>query len=491
MEPVRVESRVVKETLLFEIPSSLLSFVPETVWCPSPSRDHRTSPYPVPQSIRMGVQDSQECGAKFTFPPLAVVVSGKGKKSLVIVSASRNWHRWNFCEFSVREKGVQVKVDLEGHTLPEKIKPFVSVYIVPSREEEKELALLSRGYLYLYPQVLQKKKTHFSWWHKPIYCGWGDQVALSMYLEGPGPEARALAYCNQGLYQRWLGRLQKADIPVGTVTIDAGWSPAGTLEPFKNHWPDLRGFVERQHQQGRHVLLWFGLWFHEGLPDKWCLQAGKKLTVDSTHPGYIKYLRRQIRRLLSPEKNCFNADGFKIDMLQFTPTERHSRGGEQFGRTFSSGPHPRIRPFQSLWGLELLYRLQKEIYQTAKKIKPDALITSSTVHPYFHDTFDMVRLHDTGVITSDVFAAMKARADLARAVLPYHLIDADDWVHSDYHQWLNYTKSSWQLGTPCLFYAERFVASWEKEPLTREIPLKDLASISSCWKKFLQKGEKN
>lgn len=133
------------------------------------------------------------------------------------------------------------------------------------------------------------------------------------------------------------------------------------------------------------------------------------------------------------------------------------------------------------WGCELLHQLQQDIYDAAKSVKPDCLITSSTVHPYFHDTLDMVRLHDMGHVAQDIFAAMGARADLARAALPGKLIDTDDWVHTDYDLWMRYTSGSRQLGVPCIFYSERFMINWRAEPATRSIPLRDLCKIATAW----------
>jgi hypothetical protein len=125
--------------------------------------------------------------------------------------------------------------------------------------------------------------------------------------------------------------------------------------------------------------------------------------------------------------------------------------------------------------------LQKDIYRAAKDAKADALITSSTVHPYFHDTFDMVRLHDMGHVAPDIFAAMRARADLAHAALPGKPIDTDDWIHSDYEMWMRYTSGSGILGVPCIFYAERFMLDWSKEPATKLVPLRDLRRIAKAW----------
>ncbi|MCX7706366.1 MAG: hypothetical protein N2115_08995, partial [bacterium] len=172
----------------------------------------------------------------------------------------------------------------------------------------------------------------------------------------------------------------------------------------------------------------------------------------------------------------------------YTPTERNPIGGEHFGRPIICGKkHPFIKHRGKLWGCELLYKLQKEIYHAAKNTKKDCLITSSTVNPYFYDTFDMVRLHDAGVIfpETDIFMAMKARADLARATLPCHPIDTDDWIHSYYDKWLDFTINSKKIGVPCIFYTERFVLI---RPAPGFLPIKrqDLRIIAKSWKDYIK-----
>jgi len=491
MEPMvkHISFHVAGAKLVAEVPSKDLGFSPTYVWCPSPSRTHRTEPYALPKSIRLGTRDSVEAGAKFTPPPCAVVLLDEEKKLLVSVNAGKGSHLWNFCEFNVSNKKLTVTLDLESHSSGRSVCKHVALSLTGATAGEDLQPLLSRGMETAYPAAFRTPAGRIpDWWRRPIYCGYGDQVAISLFLEGSGPEARSLAYCTQGLYERWLARLNEAGLPIGTVIIDAGWSPGGVWEPYPVQWPDLRGFIDHRHKEGRRVLLWIPTWLCEGLPDSWCITlGGKRLTADPTNSSYRRFIREKIGRLLSPGKSGFNADGFKIDQLQYTPTERTPRGGEQFGRSFNiTGKHPRLKAYGNTWGGELLYLLQKEIYTAAKNAKPDALVTSSTVHPYFHDTFDMVRLHDTGSVDTDVFAAMKARADLARSVLPHHLIDTDNWVHSDYGQWLDYTRRSHQLGVPCIFYAERFVAGWQKEPLISTIPLSDVRKIAAVWRSLFQ-----
>lgn len=472
------------ETIVMRIRATEIGFAPKRVWCPAPSVEHRTASYPVPKTVRIGTKDTAEAGARFSPSPYAVLVESGRRRAFVGIQANAGWHRWNFVSFDVTAKGVAVHVDLEGHTSIRAATPHIRTHVVKGKAGEDRHALLRRGLARLYPAAYKARVREMpAWWKRPIYCGWGDQVGISLKLEGPGLESRCVAYCIQGLYERWTRRLDKAGVPIGTVIIDGGWSAGGVWKPHPSHWPDMKGFIARQHEKGRRVLLWTPLWYHDGLPDAWCAFAGKdRLTADPTNPAYRCLLTAQVRNLLSADG--FDADGFKIDMLGCLPSERAACSFEHFGRNRAiTDPHPRIRIHGRTWGCEALYLLQKTVYDAAKAAKPDALITSSSVHPYFHDTLDMVRLHDTGDVKGDAMTAMKARADLARAALPHHLIDADDWIAFDFEKWLSYTCNSHTIGVPCLFYAEEFVRSFDDEPVTTPVTLSVLKKIARAWRK--------
>ena len=473
------------EGLSAAIPASALPFVLAKVWNPSPSRQHRTAPYELPQRISVGIRGNELCGARYSPPPYAVILEdqGGGRKALVAVAADPGCHLWNIVVFDCTSAGTTVAVDLEGHNRPAAVAPHVRLAVILGADGETRHQLLARGMQALYPECAAAG-TVPEWWLKPIYCGYGDQVTTAVWLEGLGPERRALTYCLQGLYERWTDRLDAARVPYGTVTIDAGWSPSGVWDPNPITWPDLKGFVSRMHDAGKRVLLWIPTWLWDGLPDGWCVFAGAhKLVADPTIPEYREFVTGKVRNLLSPEG--VDADGFKIDQLAYCPCERMPSGGARFGA--SVFPEPTPRPQLSVkgegWGCELLHLLQKTIYDAAKAAKADALVTSSTVHPYFHDTFDMVRIHDMGDVPDDIFAAMKARVDLARAVLPGKPVDTDDWIHTDYQLWLEYTAGSRALGVPCIFYAERFLANLHEEPATTLIPLEDLGKIAAAWRR--------
>jgi len=475
--------RVDGDVLVADAKAGLIGFAPERVWNPSPTVGHRTDPYDVPQRLQMGIRITEETGAKFSPPPFAVVVEAAGRQALVAVGADAGWHLWNQVDFAAGTRGVKALIDLEGHSDPAAVGEHVRVCVMDGRDGESRMDLLARGMRRLYPDGTRGPGRVPRWWLRPIYCGWGDQVTAAMWEGGVGPEGRAGVLCMQELYERWIGRLAKAGVPIGTVIIDAGWSSSALWQPAARRWPDLRGFIARQHDAGRRVLLWAGTWVCGGLPEEWCVLAGgHKVCVDPTNAHYREALKEQVQRLISPD-GC-DADGFKIDQNSRCPSERAPRSPRHIpGRPYHNLKRGRLRLAGEGWGCELLHQHQKDFYEAARSVKPDALITSSTVHPYFHDTLDMVRLHDTGPVPEDVdiMDAMGARAALARAALPGKPIDTDDWVSRDYAMWMRYTTRSRELGVPCIFYSERFMQNWDAEPATRPIPLGDLRRIAKAW----------
>jgi len=486
MSCIEVPLRPANRTqLVAKIKPSELGFTPKAIWCVSPSKKHRTAPYRLPKKIILGCVESYESRAKLTPPPFATIVEGEGQRCLVSVKARPGWHRWNIVTFAATQRQVEVIIELEGHTAPARAVGKVQVQLFPAIEKEGRYELLARGLKSQYPAAYRKPaRPAPKWWSRPIYCGVGDQAAFSIKYSTPETPVTFGQACNQRFYTRAIRRLLEAEVPIGTVTIDAGWSLGDTWQPDTSRWPDLRGFIEDQHAAGRRVLLWIATWYASGIPDEWCLfEDGKKISVDPTNPAYRRYLRNRIRYMLSDEKGCLNADGFKIDQLRREPLEVDWQDQAPSARGYWFKKKPKFKLYRDVWGAELLKQLQQDIYRAAKAAKPDALINSSTVHPYFHATLDQLRLHDIEYTGGDCFAAMKARADLTRACLPYHSIDTDDWLHTDYDKWLDYTMRSPALGVPCIFYSEYFML--ERGKRVKPIPMRDLRRIAQAWRAAL------
>lgn len=496
--------------LVWEMSAKELGLSPQAIWNSSPSVTNFTGYYGLPHLVTQGTTFvMQESASRFSPPPFAVAIRGEnGERVLLTVAADAGHHLFATVEYLAEATGVKVKVELEGHSDPTLEKEHIWLEMTEAQPEESEMALLERGLAHAYPQASHPRKS-YDWWKLPIYCAAGSCIASAFHLAGkPGGEAQHMLLESEWVIQHQLDLLDEAEVPWKTLVIDCGWSPGGVwTKPYPGRWPDLKDFIARQHAKGHKVLLWLGLWFTGGLPDKWCIKARPGATMQKWNPlsgkdvfsrleeperfwadagneEYLAFVAQQVRTLVSPEG--FDADGFKLDMLQQTPCERFAQGREHWDEPLKllKGEHEKATCSNGKWGCELLHDLQKTIYDAAKSVKPDALINSSTVHPYFADTFDMMRLHDTCRIEADtdVFALMSQRAALAKAALPMHEVDADNWIHSYYEKWMDYTLNSWKLGTPCLFYTDRFLMSFTEAPGTCPIPREDLQKLGKNWR---------
>lgn len=317
----------------------------------------------------------------------------------------------------------------------------------------------------LVPSVRREQS---DWWSRPIVCGWGHQcyqADLFRIRSTPErqPDNAAYTLSTQATYADLLARLDAHQLPWGTVVIDARWFLAGGLKNVDvGRWPDLRGFVDAQHRQDRRVLLWWGPWDPEGVPAEQCVRyipgagpsrqnrpgrlskfgapvPGKKLAVDITHPNVRHRIQDQVRRLLGDGPDGVGVDGFKIDHLSAVPGIYDMAFPDGSGRMF---------------GIEAAYACQALLYETAKEVKPDALIIGQSPNPYFADVQDMLRLGDIYSHHQDSVAdEMTFRARMARLGDPGWLIDTDGWPMPSLAAFREYIDLQPDLGVPSLYYA--------------------------------------
>lgn len=297
----------------------------------------------------------------------------------------------------------------------------------------------------------------FSWWSEPIFCGWGEQC----YLQYSNGGAGAADFASQSNYEAWLDALARQGVFPGIVIVDDKWQRAyGSCQPDNAKWPDMKGFIHRQHLAGRRVLLWFKAWDPEGVPPDECVLSvtGRALSVDPSSPAYETRLRRQVALALGG----LGADGFKID---FTAMHPPATAGETFG---------------GIWGVELLKRLLWIIRDEAKKTKRDALIIAHTVNPYLVDVFDVVRLNDVAIVqeSDSYLESMVHRQRVARAACPQLLIDTDNWPSPSVDAWLEYVREQPRLGIPSLYYATHVDESSE------ELDASCFAEIRRSWAEY-------
>lgn len=297
------------------------------------------------------------------------------------------------------------------------------------------------------------------WWERPIFCGWGAQCALAAH-QTSGVAAPALA--RQEHYDRWLATLTEAGISPGTVVIDDKWQETyglGTVATDK--WPDLARWIRGRHDAGQRVLLWWKAWDPEGVPAEECIRdpRGRPVTVDPANPAYRERLTTIVKTLLDPAG--LDADGFKIDFTQ--------RGPSGASLTDSGS-----------WGIALLHQLLTIMAEVARSVRPDALLVTHTVHPWFAGVSTMIRLND--VLETDLDRApvpvadqLRFRAAVTRAALPEHPIDTDQWPMPNRREWRSYVETQAELGVPALYYVDRLDGSGEA--LTAD----DHALVARTW----------
>ena len=269
------------------------------------------------------------------------------------------------------------------------------------------------------------------WWKMPIFCGWGEQCFISDKT-GCKPQDAA----TQQNYEAMIERLDRLGLEPGTVFIDDGWATDNALTVDTNKWPDLRGFVEKQHAKGRKVILWQRVWDCSGFAENMrTSSANYKPTVDPTNPEFLKELQKKIHNILSSDDGCCNCDGFKMDFEDNLPREE-------------SGT---VMHRQGVYGIELMRLLFEAYYRYAKEAKPDALINTSALHPYFADICDQIRLHDYWSTTRSTVGMMKFRSELTRAIMPDVLIDTDHEHTENNQQALMKSLTDSRYGIPCLY----------------------------------------
>jgi hypothetical protein len=309
------------------------------------------------------------------------------------------------------------------------------------------------------PQTtLPREPAGETWWHTPIFCGWGGQSHLASSQGGRAPE-----YARQEVYEQFLQTLDGVNVDPGIIVLDDKWqSTYGENYADETKWPDLHGFVARQHARGRKVLLWLKAWDPEGVPEEECIRNASCLPVgvDPSNPAFERRLRSAVKRMLSPLG--YGADGFKIDFTARIPC----------------GPNLTI--FGDTWGLELMHLYLSILHSEAKRIKPEALIMAHTPHPYLQDVVDMIRLNDING-EHDVNRAMLHRYRVASIACPNTSIDTDDWPMPDRASWRAYTSLQPELGVPSLYYVTHIDSTGEA------LDADDYRLIRESWARYREK----
>lgn len=291
------------------------------------------------------------------------------------------------------------------------------------------------------------------WHRRPIFCGWAEQTALCPAGEEPCDRA------TQENYEDWAKELDARGVPYGTIVVDDKWQKEyGTFEIDKEKWPDMPGFVRRQHEKGRRVLLWIPAYQAEGVPEEFCAKdaEGNSLFAVPGIEGYDAFVREGVMRLVRET----DIDGFKEDWI---------------GRT---GDRPGIENYGVLHGIELVRRFQYVVHDALHAVKPDALLETQTPNPLFRESSDMLRLNDIWFATRDLPEMMRERARIAR-IAGWELLDCDNASPTVIDEWIRYTQLQPYLGVPSLYFLTETESSHER--MTRA----QSDYLRSIWREYI------
>jgi hypothetical protein len=392
----------------------------------------------------------------FTPPPYCFGAQGPNGWMSLGVQAAPGRNQYTDFRYHAQRGSFYLSLAHEGHTTVAGRYPLPAIVMDFGPDEYAVLAqyvlsLHAAGSLPPGP----RQQGRAEWWHEPIFCGWGVQCYHAAVEGGRAPD-----FARQALYEDFLATLEQQQVCPGIVVLDDKWQATyGDNEVDTAKWPDLRGFIDRQHAEGRKVLLWLKAWDPEGIPADECItnSAGLPLAVDPNSIPFEKRLRESVQRMLSP--SGYDADGFKIDFTARIP----------------SGPG--LRTAGNAWGLELMKRYLGQIYTEAKVAKPDALVMTHTPNPYLADVLDMIRLNDINM-HKDIRQAMRHRARVATIACPAAVIDTDNWPITNKADWRAYTELQPDLGVPSLYYASHLDAT--REPLDAS----DYALLREAWARY-------
>lgn len=260
------------------------------------------------------------------------------------------------------------------------------------------------------------------WWKRFVVDSYGDQMTQHQYNVYVADDWASADYNTAWLY-KWL---DTAEERLGTkdfnIVLDAFWQYEWSLDPVpdQERFPDLREFIDEAHRRGHKVLLWIvpfvedkKLHLSENEPtwaQRYCVLNSVN-SVDWTADNVEAYLRDYCHALLSGDDGCLDADGVKLDGAQLTadPIRFRYANPEKGG------------------GVRELMHFYKLFNKIAQSVKPDALINTSVVNPFFENDIHICRLGDQSVRTE-----REERARISSLMAPNMLMDSDSVVDSRY-----------------------------------------------------------
>lgn len=308
-------------------------------------------------------------------------------------------------------------------------------------------------------------------WLEPIFCGWHEQGACIDFGQNRDDQVTSLSdICTEANHEKWLALLEKNDLKPGTIIIDASWQK-NTVDNIadESKFPDLRGFIDKCHARNQLVLLWMVLWNEKDLIEDECIKRdGKALRFDPTNPKYEKRVRAFVKRMISSEPGCYNADGIKIDGMLQAPNGK------------------KLEVHGNIYGLELQKKFLSIIHDEVKSHKKDGIVSVFSAHPYLRDVIDMVRIGDMYTVKASCEDTMVHRAKIYKSLMPDVPIDSDgQFGHNILDKWIDIFETQARIGIPTLYcceYAKR--QRFFTDAIVNKFSKNDYAYLAGIVKKY-------
>lgn len=239
--------------------------------------------------------------------------------------------------------------------------------------------------------------------------------------------------CNQALYEQYLQQMEQYGLDCDTMIIDDFWGSLDTHGVWvsdETRWPDLRGFIDNQHAEDRHILLWICT-IANGLPANECRDGMHNIESDA----WKERLREDARRMLSDEEGCYNADGIKLDFTLW---------------------YPKAVPGDRFRGVGYIRERFRLIYEAFTAVKPDAMIVCQSTNPYFIPYQTVIRLNDFFALPEHGLEEMRIRSNVAKAIGCGLPIDTDHTSFStlSYKGGYDFYREMDTMGTVSLYINE-------------------------------------
>lgn len=377
-----------------------------------------------------------------TPPPMCFPFLTEGQNSWVGVGliCDENCYNFDSFKFVSKNNSMEFNVDLYEYTECTHSIKLPAILFTSGKDKYDVLHNYSMYHFNNgYCKMTENKNE--DWWYGPLFCGWGQQMR-------DNPED-PYSLSTQEYYKNLSERISDRGLKPTAIIVDDKWQGKyGEALPDKKKFPDLRSFCDEQHKQGKKVMLWFKSWSCEGLNNDECVTLwSQPYGADPTNPKYIERMKKTIHYLISDDEGCCNCDGFKIDFANCMPLGRD------------------LQTYEGVYGIELLKRLIRLIYECTKSEKADALINNSCCHPYFYEVTDQVRLHDYCMMCRNSSYALELRSNLFGSVMSGKLIDTDGAGDASRRDAMRYISKSVEIGVSDLYIIDSNVLQeedWEK-----------------------------